>query len=63
MYLCHLTKAFFCQINLISLYMSAAPQLENILYYGVSLENSYLADPRPTLTLNDMLNKKTICSK
>ena len=43
--------------------MSAAPQLENILYYGVSLENSYLADPRPTLTLNDMLNKKTVCSK
>ena len=38
--------------------MSATAQLENFWYYGVSIENSYLAVPRPTLTLNDMLNKK-----
>ena len=40
--------------------MSATAQLENFWYYGVSIENSYLAVPRPTLTLNDMLNKKKL---
>ena len=54
-----LTKAFFCQINaLINLYMYATAQLENVWYYGVLLENNYLATPRRNLNLNDMLNKK-----
>ena len=69
MYLCHLNKAFFCQINtLINLYMSA--HLENVQYCGVSLENEntvfliiYLAAPKLTLILNDMLNKKNYMLK
>ena len=40
--------------------MFAAVQLKNVYYYGVSLENNYLAVPRPNLTLNDMLNKKKL---
>ena len=64
MYLYHLTKAFFCQINtLLNLYMSATAQLETFYYYRVSLENNYLAVPRPTLALNDMLNKKNCMLK
>ena len=65
MQLCHLTKAFFCHINtLINLYMSATAQLENVQYYGVSLENKkdcffnqLFCCLKPTFTLNDMLNK------
>ena len=38
--------------------MSATAQLESAQYYGVLLENNYLAVPRLTLTLNDNLNKK-----
>ena len=44
--------------------------LENVYYYGVSLENkktvfliSYLAAPSPSLTLNDMLNKRNYTAK
>ena len=64
MCLCHLNTAFFFQTNtLINLYMTATAQLENIQYYGVSLQNNYLAVPRPTLTLNDMLVKNLATKK
>ena len=43
--------------------MTATAQLENIQYYGVSLQNNYLAAPRPTLTLNDMLVKNLTTKK
>ena len=43
--------------------MTATAQLENIQYIGVSLENNYLADPRPTFTLNDMLDKNLATNK
>ena len=43
--------------------MSATAQLENVYYYGVALENNYLAAPRPNLTLNGMLNKKSYMLK
>ena len=43
--------------------MTATTQFENAQYYEVSLENNYLTAARPNLTLNDMLNKKTICPK
>ena len=40
MYLCHLTRAFFCQTNtLINLYVSATAQMENVYYYDASLKN------------------------
>ena len=58
MYLCQLTKFFFCKINtLTNLYMSATAQLENFWYYGMSIENNYLAAPI-ILSLNDILIKR-----
>ena len=58
MYLCHLTKGFFCQINtLTNLYKSATAQIEYLVRWG-AIRN--LAAPVASLTLNDMLNKKNL---
>ena len=71
--ICHLTKAFFCLINILInlyIYLSATAQFENIQYYVVSLEDkkilsliSCFAASRPILILNNLLNKTVISPK